>query len=74
MISAPIIPARPVPLCNRTRRGRFAYTVGALYFAKRLEMAGEPFPSIFRCMLSGIESRALYLSTRAAWRDAALIE
>jgi len=66
--------ARPVPLVNSKRRGRFAYTVGALYFAKRLEIAGEPFPLVFRCMAAGIESRALYLSTRAAWRDAAMIE
>jgi hypothetical protein len=59
---------------NSKRRGRFAYTVGALYFAKRLEIAGEPFPAVFRCMAAGIESRALFLSTRAAWRDAAMIE
>jgi hypothetical protein len=59
---------------NSTRRGRFAYTVGALYFAKRLEIAGEPFPAVFRCLSAGIESRALFLSTRAAWRDAAMIE
>lgn len=74
MIPAPILKIRPVPLCNSKRRGRFAYTVGALYYAKRLEMAGEPFPAVFRCMAAGIESRALFLSTRAAWRDCLMIE
>lgn len=73
MNSAPPRP-RPVPIVNSRRRGRFAYTVGALYFAKRLEIAGEPFPAVFRCLAAGIESRALYLATRAAWRDAAMIE
>ena len=73
MKTAPPRP-RPGPLVNSTRRGRFAYTVGALYFAKRLEIAGEPFPAVFRCLSAGIESRALFLSTRAAWRDAAMIE
>lgn len=66
--------ARPVPLFNSKRRGRFTYTVGALYFAKRLKMAGEPFPAVFRCMAAGIEARALFLSTRAAWRDCLMIE
>jgi hypothetical protein len=73
MKTAPPRP-RPVPLVNRKRHGRFAYTVAALYFAKRLEIAGEPFPLVFRCLSAGIEPRALYLATRAAWRDAAMIE
>lgn len=59
---------------NRRQRPRVFYIAGAYFYAAGLRFLGEPFPLVGKCLSAGQSARRLYRETRAAYRDAAMID